>query len=139
MIITCAFCDEDAFNTETGVCRHCLRRGTTRTDLSLAEVLDGMLHNARLQLDGLGVEEFQQICGSFSDSLFTADEAKAAHQHFRANGVLCEHVVITWHRSVTHSLILSRTERGMQRALAAARKAAKQALVQLDIIPLHDA
>jgi len=138
MLITCPMCDEEAFDTEAGICRHCKMRGTNR-DLPLDEALDGLLHNARLQLAQLDPDGFQQVCGLLSDQLFQPAEAKAAHRHFQAHGVLCEHVVVSANRVELHSLILSPTAAGMRRALAVARRTAKQERMRLDIIPVYDA
>lgn len=138
MLMTCPICDEDAFDTDAGICRHCSTRGTIR-EVSLEEALDGLLHNAKLQLATLGPNEFQQVLGLFIDCPFKRGEAKAAHRLFQNNEILCAHIIISENGHEMHSLILSLAESGMRRALAIARRIAKRDHMLLEIIPADDA
>lgn len=103
---------------------------------------EGFINSCKMRVFDLADHEFQQVLGLFGPSLtdpddpglpFTAEQAEEAQKRLHDEQVECVRVMARLGRMTQHCLITAKTQRGVIRGVAKARKAYGRK-VKLEII-----
>ncbi len=140
-MLTCPACHQLRLDPDTLACAACGRRSADGP-ADLVTAIDGTYHNLLVELAGVRAGGFQQVLGLYGpregrgpeDAVaFSEADARLTHGYFLERGLRCALVALTVDRRTAWSLVVATDGAGLQRALRAARKVARQRRAILNV------
>lgn len=142
VLVRCEVCGHETFDEAKGECQHCHMRGGAEQPIT-EKLLDAFLHNVRLRLAEMRPDEFQQSLGMFgprpgmplSDGIpYTPEDCTRVQRFLLEHDILCAQVAVTADRKTEYSLVISLSDKGIERAIRQATKQAKKARARVSVI-----